>query len=169
MMHIKIYGDHSPLKKDGHTDKDKKEHKKKDPIELLRNALTNKLRSKHWRFAHGAKTKWMEAAKENAEVIGTPASAPCTVVVFHAIPGRCDIDAPIKVLLDAFQDVMFENGDDNSIESLIIRRHHPERGGSMPQIHIFCFSTETELGEAAQFACNAVEGVDLWRRTGEPA
>ena len=103
MIHIKVKGSFIPLKKDGATEKDKKVFKRKDPISLLRKALANKLRSKHWRAAHAAKANWMEAAKENAEVSGDAVEGNAIVIVVHALPGKCDIDAPIKVLLDAFQ------------------------------------------------------------------
>ena len=68
MIHIVIEGEHVPLKKDGGDEKKKKLFKRTDPIALLRNALANKLRSKHWRIAHAAKSKWLAAAKAGAKV-----------------------------------------------------------------------------------------------------
>ena len=150
MIHVKVNGSFAPLKKDGATDKTKKSFNAKDPIQLLRKALANKLRSKHWRIAHAAKSKWMEAAKENAEVWGNAVQGPAIVVVIHCIPGRCDIDAPIKVLLDAFQDILFEDGDDKSIESLVIRKVEPRRDKLEPQVHIYAYSKETEFSEASR-------------------
>ena len=144
-----------PLKKDGATEKDKKVFKRRDPISLLRKALANKLRSTHWRSAHAAKANWMEAAKAHAEVSGDAVEGDAIVIVVHALPGKCDIDAPIKVLLDAFQDVLFRGGDDRSIESLAIRKLEPTRKGLSPQVHIWALSKDTEYEEAIRIASGA--------------
>jgi len=156
MIHIEIHGGFLPLKKDGATDKDKKKFKSKDPIERLRKALANKLRSTHWRSAHGAKVKWMEAAAAHSKVSGTPVEGHAIVVVIHCLPGRCDIDAPIKVLLDAFQGQLFADGDDKSAQSLIIRKMEPKRNDLNPQVHVYAFSKETEYEEAIRTASEAL-------------
>jgi len=166
MIHIKISGSFMPLKKDGATEKDKKVFKRKDPISLLRKALANKLRSTHWRSAHAAKANWMEAAKKNAEVSGDAVEGDAIVIVVHALPGKCDIDAPIKVLLDAFQDVLFKDGDDKSIESLVIRKFEPRRGGIEPQVHIWGLSKETEYEEALRLSSEAFAASDPGLGTG---
>lgn len=155
MIHIVIEGEHVPLKKDGGDEKKKKLFKRTDPIALLRNALANKLRSKHWRIAHAAKSKWMAAAKAGAKVSGDAVGGEAIVIVIHSIPGRCDIDAPIKVLLDAFQEDLFADGDDRSAESLVIRRVDPDRKTMRPQVHIYAYSKATELEEACAAAAES--------------
>ena len=90
MIRIEINGEFQPLKKDGATPEDVKNWKKTDPLYLLRMALTNKLRSKHWRSAHAAKAKWMAAAEKHAQVIGNAAETPAFVVIEHALPNKCD-------------------------------------------------------------------------------
>tara|TARA_R100000664_G_C2725845_1_gene117852 strand:- start:382 stop:882 length:501 start_codon:yes stop_codon:yes gene_type:complete len=166
MIHIKVKGSFMPLKKDGATEKDKKVFKRRDPINLLRKALANKLRSKHWRAAHAAKANWMEAAKENAEVSGDAVEGDAIVIVVHALPGKCDIDAPIKVLLDAFQDVLFRGGDDKSVESLVIRKLEPTRKGIEPQVHLFALSKDTEYEEAIKMSSEAFTASDPCLGTG---
>tara|TARA_R110002012_G_scaffold286152_1_gene477521 strand:+ start:340 stop:840 length:501 start_codon:yes stop_codon:yes gene_type:complete len=156
MIHIEIHGGFVPLKSKGATDKDQKVFKSKDPLTLLRKALANKLRSQHWRAAHGAKAKWMEAAKTHAKISGTPVEGHAIVVVIHCLPGKCDIDAPIKVLLDAFQGDLFANGDDKSAQSLIIRKMEPQRDCLSPQVHLYAFSKETEYDEANRTASEAL-------------
>lgn len=166
MIHIKISGSFMPLKKDGATDKDKKVFKRKDPISLLRKALANKLRSTHWRSAHAAKANWMEAAKANAQVSGDAVEGDAIVIVVHALPGKCDIDAPIKVLLDAFQDVLFRGGDDKSIESLVVRKLDPTRKGLSPQVHIWALSKESEYEEAVRMSSEAFRRSDPYLGSG---
>ena len=166
MIHIKVKGSFIPLKKDGATEKDKKVFRRKDPISLLRKALANKLRSKHWRAAHAAKANWMEAAKENAEVSGAAVEGNSIGIVVHALPGKCDIDAPIKVLLDAFQDVLFRGGDDKSIESLVIRKLEPTRKGIEPQVHLWALSKDTEYEEAIRMSSEAFATTDPCLGTG---
>tara|TARA_R110000751_G_scaffold302530_1_gene416629 strand:+ start:11 stop:529 length:519 start_codon:yes stop_codon:yes gene_type:complete len=157
MIHVEIKGTHMPIKTDGADESDKKKWRRLDPLYLLRMALSNKLRSKHWRYAHGAKTKWMDAAKAHSKVIGTPVEGPAIVVVEYALPGGCDIDAPVKVLLDAYQEVLFESGDDKDIESLILRKHKPARDKLQPQVHIYAYSKRTELDEARRRAAVALD------------
>ncbi len=142
MIRIEINGEFQPLKKDGATPEDVKRWKKTDPLYLLRMALTNKLRSKHWRSAHAAKSKWMAAAKEHAKVIGDAAEAPAFVVLEHALPNKCDIDAPVKVLLDAFQSVLLDTGDDKDIETLILKRKECSRSGEKPKVVIYAYSNK---------------------------
>ena len=166
MIHIKVKGSFMPLKKDGATEKDKKVFKRRDPINLLRKALANKLRRKHWRAAHAAKANWMEVAKENAEVSGDAVEGDAIVIVVHALPGKCDIDAPIKVLLDAFQDVLFRGGDDKSIESLVIRKLEPTRKGIEPQVHLWALSKDTEYEEAIRMSSEAFATTDPCLGTG---
>jgi hypothetical protein len=159
MIHIEIHGTHMPLKKDGGDEKAKKLWKRTDPLYLLRMALANKLRSKHWRYAHHAKKKWMDSAKTNSKVSGTPVKGPAIVVVEYALPGGCDIDAPVKVLLDAYQEVLFESGDDKDIESLTLRRHKTERKKLEPQVHIYAYSKESEIDEARRRSSESFDSV----------
>ena len=172
MIHVEIHGTHMPIKKDGADESDKKKWKRSDPLYLLRMALANKLRSKHWRYAHGAKTKWMAAAQTHSKVSGTPIEGPAIVVIEYALPGGCDIDAPVKVLLDAYQGVLFESGDDKDIESLVLRRHKPVRNKLQPQVHIYAYSKESEINEARRRATGAFDSVHPYQpipeRHGEP-
>ena len=166
MIHVQIHGDFIPLKSKGATDKDQKVFKSKDPISLLRKALVNKLRSTHWRQAHAAKKNWMEAAKKHSQISGAPVEGPAIVIVVHCLPGRCDIDAPIKVLLDAFQQDLFASGDDKSADSLIIRKIDPKRNHITPQVHIYALAKETEFEEAIRIAGEAVAGGDPYIHQG---
>ena len=142
MIRIEVNGEFQPLKKDGATPEDVKAWKKSDPLYLLRMALANKLRSKHWRSAHAAKTKWMEAAKNHAKVVGNAAEAPAFVIIEHALPNKCDIDAPVKVLLDAFQSVLLDTGDDKDIQTLILKRKDCARNGDKPKVVIYAYSAK---------------------------
>ena len=142
MIRIEINGEFQPLKKEGAGPEDVKRWKKTDPLYLLRMALTNKLRSKHWRSAHAAKKNWMEAAKKHAQIYGDAAKTPATVVIEHALPNKCDIDAPVKVLLDAFQSVLLSSGDDKDIETLILKRKQCSRNGEKPKVVIYAYSTQ---------------------------
>lgn len=45
-----------------------------------------------------------------------------------------DIDAPIKVLLDAVQDKMFTNHDDDAASVLVVTREHARRGAVDPHV-----------------------------------
>ena len=155
MIHIEIHGEFIPLKKDGGDDKTKKLWRRTDPLYLLRMALANKLRSKHWRHAHRAKTQWMEASEKHSKVSGSPIKGPAIVIVEYALPGGCDIDAPVKVLLDAYQTKLFESGDDKDIESITLRRHKAERSQLKPQVHIYAYSKESELSEARRRSSEA--------------
>ena len=142
MIRIEINGEFQPLKKDGATPEDVKSWKKTDPLYLLRMALTNKLRSKHWRSAHAAKSKWMAAAKKHAQIIGDAAETPAFVFIEHALPNKCDIDAPVKVLLDAFQSVLLDSGDDKDIETLILKRKECSRSGDKPKVVMYAYSNK---------------------------
>ena len=142
MIRIEINGDFQPLKKEGAGPEDVKRWKKTDPLYLLRMALTNKLRSKHWRSAHAAKKNWMAAAEKHAKIYGDAANTPATVVIEHALPNKCDIDAPVKVLLDAFQSVLLSSGDDKDIETLILKRKECERNIANPKVVIYAYSTK---------------------------
>ena len=146
LIRIEINGEFQPLKSKGATDKDIKKYQKTDPLYLLRKALMNKLRSKHWRSAHAAKANWMEAAEKAAKVFGTKAETPALVIIEHALPNKCDIDAPVKVLLDAFQSVLLDTGDDKDIETLVLRKSECKRGIRNPKVVIYAFSRE-EAGE----------------------
>ena len=141
MIRIEINGEFQPLKKDGGTPEDVKKWKKTDPLYLLRMALTNKLRSKHWRSAHAAKSNWMEATKKHAKIHGVAAKTPATVIIEHALPNKCDIDAPVKVLLDAFQSVLLDTGDDKDIETLILKRKDCGRKTQKPKVVIYAYSS----------------------------
>ena len=142
MIRIEINGEFQPLKSQGATDKEIKKYQKTDPLYLLRKALMNKLRSTHWRSAHAAKSNWMEAAKKTAKVNGNAAETPAFVIIEHSLPNKCDIDAPIKVLLDAFQSVLFDTGDDKDIETLVIRKKECSRGKQNPKVVIYAYSSE---------------------------
>tara|TARA_R110000851_G_scaffold199779_2_gene350862 strand:+ start:476 stop:997 length:522 start_codon:yes stop_codon:yes gene_type:complete len=148
MISIEVRGTFPPLKKDGATPATKKKWKKTDTLYLLRKALMNKLRSKHWRVAHAAKKNWMESATKNAKICGDAVQPPAIVIVQHSLPGGCDIDAPVKVLLDAFQSILLTTGDDKDIETLVLKRYSCSRGAGEPLVKIFAYSRETELEEA---------------------
>ena len=100
--------------------------KKTDPIWLLRQCLGNKLRSTHWRKAHAAKKRWLDAYRANVEMVGEPVKPPAFVIIEHSFPRAPDIDAPIKVLLDALQEDMLTSGDDKDIHCLLISRKKPD-------------------------------------------
>ena len=147
MIRIEINGEFPPLKKDGATPKDVKVYKKTDPLYLLRMALVNKLRSKHWRVAHAAKKNWMEAAQKHAKIVGNAAKTPALVIIEHALPNKCDIDAPVKVLLDAFQSVLLDTGDDKDIETLVLRRKTCSRKTTKPKVVIYAYSSDQLHGQ----------------------
>jgi hypothetical protein len=152
LIRIEINGEFQPLKKDGATPEDVKNWKKTDPLYLLRMALTNKLRSKHWRSAHAAKAKWMAAAEKHAQIIGNAAETPAFVIIEHALPNKCDIDAPVKVLLDAFQSVLLDSGDDKDIETLILKRKECSRSGDKPKVVMYAYSNkDIEKFQGASF------------------
>lgn len=118
MMTLFISGKRPPSRT-----KEKEEYalwKKTDPIWLLRQCLGNKLRSKHWRVAYHAKKKWLDAARANATVIGEPVEPPVLLVVRHGLTHCPDVDAPVKVVLDAIQDVMITTNDDRDISTLLV-------------------------------------------------
>ena len=131
-MRVEIRGSHPPSRK-----KDPEAHarwKKEDPIWLLRQCLGNRLRSKHWRTSHHAKKKWLDAFNALARFSGEAVDPPALVVVHHALPMHPDIDAPIKVLLDAVQDKMFTNHDDDAASVLVVTREHARRGAVDPHV-----------------------------------
>ena len=172
MIRIEIHGKHIPLKKNGGDEKAKKLWRRTDPLYLLRMALANKLRSKHWRHAHRAKTQWMEAAKKHSKVFGSPVKGPAVVIIEYALPGGCDIDAPVKVLLDAYQEELFESKDDKDIESITLRRHKAGRNEVEPQVHIYAYSKESEINEARRRSSEAFVSTHPYQpipeRTEEP-
>ena len=100
--------------------------KKTDPIWLLRQCLGNKLRSTHWRSAHAAKKRWLDAYRANIQMMGDPVKPPAFVIIEHSFPRTPDIDAPIKVLLDALQEDILTSGDDKDIHCLLISRKKPD-------------------------------------------
>jgi hypothetical protein len=157
LIRIEINGEFPPLKKDGATPKDVKVYKKTDPLYLLRMALVNKLRSKHWRVAHAAKKNWMEAAQKHAKVIGDAAKTPAFVIIEHALPNKCDIDAPVKVLLDAFQSVLLDTGDDKDIETLVLRRKECGRKTTKPKVVIYAYSSDQLHGQTGAYHQNPGE------------
>ena len=127
--------------------------KKTDPIWLLRQCLGNKLRSKHWRSAHFAKKKWLDAFTASASIEGSPVEAPALVVIRHALPRCPDVDAPIKVILDAVQEMMFVNKDDSSVGTLIIVREKPDPD---PYVHIEATSFSKAPFRTQQLASDAL-------------
>tara|TARA_R100000306_G_C4362773_1_gene136122 strand:- start:64 stop:534 length:471 start_codon:yes stop_codon:yes gene_type:complete len=94
--------------------------KKTDPIWLLRQCLGNKLRSQHWRAAHHAKKKWLDAVETCATTSGEPVSPPVLLIVRHGLTHCPDVDAPVKVVLDAIQETMITTHDDRDISTLIV-------------------------------------------------
>jgi len=94
--------------------------KKTDPIWLLRQCLGNKLRSQHWRAAHHAKKKWLSAVETCATTTGEPVEPPVLLVVRHGLTHCPDVDAPVKVVLDAIQDIMITTHDDRDISTLLV-------------------------------------------------
>ena len=151
MIRIEINGEFPPLKSKGATDKDIKVYRKTDPLYLLRKALTNKLRSKHWRVAHAAKKNWVEAAKKHAKIVGNAAKTPALVIIEHTLPNKCGIDAPVKVLLDAFQSVLLDTGDGKDIETLVLRRKDCSRKTNKPKVVIYGYSTDQIHGQQGNY------------------
>ena len=151
MIRIEINGEFPPLKSKGATDKDIKVYRRTDPLYLLRKALTNKLRSKHWRVAHAAKKNWVAAAEKHAKIVGNAAKTPALVIIEHTLPNKCDIDAPVKVLLDAFQSVLLDTGDDKDIETLVLRRKDCSRKTNKPKVVIYGYSTDQIHGQQGNY------------------
>tara|TARA_R110000751_G_scaffold137823_1_gene241262 strand:- start:1459 stop:1953 length:495 start_codon:yes stop_codon:yes gene_type:complete len=164
MISIEISGEFQPLKSKGFTVLDVKKWKKNDPLYLLRKALANKLRSKHWRIAHAAKKNWMASAEKNAKVSGNAVRPPAIVIIEHCLPGGCDIDAPVKVLLDAFQGVLLTTEDDKDIETLVLKRYSCKRGVNQPMVRIFAYSKTTELQDALKSQAGIVADESIQER-----
>ena len=101
---------------------------------LLRQCLANKLRSRHWRAAHGAKKKWLESFEKHAVITGEPVEPPALVIIHHALPRHPDVDAPLKVVLDAVQEKMFTTHDDNAVRGLVVVPVRAQRGKVDPHI-----------------------------------
>lgn len=156
MITAKIDGTKAPSKAkdpDGHA-----LWKKTDPIWLLRQCLGNKLRSTHWRAAHTAKKKWLGAYKAHIQLMGEPVKPPAFVIVEHSFPGAPDIDAPIKVLLDALQEDMLTSGDDKDIHCLLISRKKPDPN---PAVYITAVSLSEEPFMAHRLAAEHIFTVQL--------
>ena len=132
--------------------------KKTDPIWLLRQCLGNKLRSTHWRSAHAAKKKWMNAYKANVQMMGEPVKPPAFVIIEHSFPRTPDIDAPIKVLLDALQEDILTTGDDKDIHCLLISRKKPDPN---PAVYITAVSLSDEPFLAHRLAAEHIFTVQL--------
>ena len=94
--------------------------KKEDPIWLLRQCFANKQRNRHWRSAHADKAKCLQALRAMAQIEGEAVAPPALVIFRHCLTHKPDIDAPIKVILDAFQQDMLTTGDDKDIAGLIV-------------------------------------------------
>jgi hypothetical protein len=154
-MKIKITGTSRPSRKQPD---DLALWKRTDPIWLLRQCLGNKLRSKHWRSAHFAKKKWLDAFTANVCVEGSPVEAPALVVIRHALPRCPDVDAPVKVILDAIQEMMFVNGDDSSVGALIIVREKPD---SDPYVSVEATSFSGSPFRTQQLASDALRDAHI--------
>jgi hypothetical protein len=156
MIRVKLEGMHQPSKKENPA-----VHalwKKTDPICLLRNCLGNKLRSKHWRNSHHAKTAWTAGMERSAVVDGEPVRPPALVVVFHALPGKPDVDAPVKVVLDAVQKIVFTTKDDSAASVLMVVRRRAERGKVNPHVEVIAESLLDNPFRAAEIAAEALGG-----------
>jgi hypothetical protein len=139
MITVEIRGTKAPSKK---KDPVAYQHwRKTDPIWLLRRCLGNRLRSKHWRSAHYAKKKWFEAYRASAVIEGEPVEPPALVVVIHELPQCPDIDAPIKVLLDAIQGDVLTTKDDKGFSAQLTVRKKPE---SDPLVRVIVLSLTKE-------------------------
>jgi hypothetical protein len=130
-----------------HVEKEKRRWKKEDPIWALRQCLSNKLRSQHWRAAHSAKKHFLDIAQKAASVQGDSVAAPACVIITMAIPGKCDTDAPVKALLDAFQHILFKTKDDSAAGPVFLVPHEPARGDSGPEpfVRIDAISINDEI------------------------
>lgn len=149
MISVEIHGVKAPPRKDAAAHA---EWKRTDPIWLLRQCLGNKLRSKHWRSAHHAKKKWIDAYNRAAVVVGSPVRPPALVVVIHALPSCPDIDAPIKVLLDAAQGTVLTSGDDKDIATQLTIREKPT---THPWVRLIAMSMIDEAYECNQLISEA--------------
>ena len=159
-MRVEIRGSHPPSRK-----KDPEAHarwKKEDPIWLLRQCLGNRLRSKHWRTSHHAKKRWLDAFNALASFSGEAVDPPALVVVHHALPMHPDIDAPIKVLLDAVQDKMFTNHDDDAASVLVVTREHARRGVVDPHVIVSAASLVGAGLDSLEAANDEI--ASAWRR-----
>jgi hypothetical protein len=146
MIVVSVTGEKAPSRK-----KDPVGHERwkgSDPIWLLRRCLGNRLRSKHWRSAHYAKKKWLEAYRSAVVIEGEPVEPPALVVVIHALPQCPDIDAPIKVLLDAVQEDVLTTKDDKGIHAQLTIRKKPD---SDPFVKVIAMSMVSE-----PYACNKI-------------
>jgi len=144
MITVEIRGTKAPSKK---KDPAAYQHwRRTDPIWLLRRCLGNRLRSKHWRTAHHAKKKWLDAYRAAAVITGKPVSPPALVIVVHALPQCPDIDAPIKVLLDAVQEDVLTTKDDKGIAAQLTIRKKPEPD---PVVRVIALSLTEEA-----YMCN---------------
>ena len=132
--------------------------KKTDPIWLLRQCLGNKLRSKHWRIAYHAKKKWLDAARVNATTTGEPVEPPVLLVVRHGLTHCPDVDAPVKVVLDAIQDVMITTNDDRDISTLLVLKKDIGKKDN-PYVYVEAVSMlDDDALTRAQIALNEAKG-----------
>jgi hypothetical protein len=135
--------------------------KKTDPIYALRQCLGNSMRSKHWRVAHKNKKHFLDVARNCAKVLGTACEPPVLVVMKMAISSRMDTDAPVKALLDAFQDILFTTGDDSAAGPLVLIPYHPIRGGKnqeeiIPHVTINAASISRDPSAASRMLSEAM-------------
>lgn len=156
MITIRVEGRSAPSKK-----KEPDAHalwKRTDPLWLLRQCLGNKLRSKHWRIAHAAKKKWLNSYSACVEITGPPVKPPAMVMVEHSLPQCPDIDAPVKVLLDAIQGDILTTGDDKGIHCLLVTRKKPD---PHPTVYVTAVSLSEEPFLAHRLAAEHIYGVQL--------
>jgi len=156
MITVKLEGTKAPSK--AKAPDDNALWKKTDPIWLLRQCLGNKLRSTHWRSAHNAKKKWLNAYKANVQIMGEPVKPPAFVIIEHSFPRSPDIDAPIKVLLDALQEDILTSKDDKDIHCLLISRKKPDPN---PAVYITAVSLSEEPFLAHRLAAEHIYTVQL--------
>jgi hypothetical protein len=142
--------------------------KKTDPIYALRQCLGNSMRSKHWRVAHKNKKHFLDVAKNCAQILGAACEPPVLVVMKMAISSRMDTDAPVKALLDAFQDVLFTTGDDSAAGPLVLIPYHPARGGKnqeemIPHVTISAASMSKDPATASRMLSEAMREYDEYQ------
>lgn len=77
-----------------------------------------------------------------------------------------DIDAPIKVLLDAVQDKMFTNHDDDAASVLVVTREHARRGVVDPHVIVSATPLDCKGLGARRLALDPAYDAlaEAWRR-----
>ena len=165
MFKLSVIGEHEPPR-DSH---EHKMWKRVDPIALLRSTFANQQRSRHWRIAHGAKKAFQAAAVNSAKCVGDKIDGPAFLAIATCL-NRCDLDAPLKSLIDSTQELALASGNDKDIASISVIPFKPQRGNSnkaniKPGYVAWFFDVETEF---AQFITHVEHLLFLWKNSQNP-